>query len=178
MIYINNDTIDLITVIKDFVKKEIIFKYIYLILCKLEDNNILTSLLVLNSYKKMVNYELKETIIEMIKQYMNTIKIKDDKYEPKFFLNYIVPCFYKTYIKLSEFITQNIQNDFFKNEKTIRNFSNDKKNKNDVLDSYYKKEEYLLSLTYNEIQTDKLFFEYAYKIPNDIILNNKILNLN
>ena len=172
--YINADTIDIITVIKDYVEKEIIFKYIYLILCKLEDNNILTSLLVLNSYTKLAkNDELKETIIKMIKQYINTIKI-DYKYEPKFILNYVIPCYYKTYIKLSEYITQNIHNDFFKNEKTIRNFSNDKKNKNDVLDRYYKKEEYLLSLTYNEIQNDKLFFEYVYKIPNYLILNDYI----
>ena len=170
--YINKDTIDLISTIIDFVKKEIISKYIYIILCQLEDNNILTSLLALNSNKNLINDDLNDSIIDMIKKYVDTIKIENYKYEPKFILSYIIPCFYNIYIKISEFIVENIKNDFFKNEKVIRNFSADKKNKNDTLDKYYKKEEYLLGLTYDEVKNNKLFFEFVYKIPNNLILND------
>ena len=172
--YINKDTVDIISTIIDFVKKEIISKYIYIILCKLEDNNILTSLLTLNSNNNVINDELNDTIIDMLKKYINTIKIEDNKYEPKFILSYIVPCFYNIYIKLSEFIAENIKNDLFKNEKMIRNFSTDKKNKNETLDKYYKKEDYLLSLTLEESKNYKLFFEYVYKIPINLILNDYI----
>ena len=176
--YINKDTVDLISIIIDYVKKEVISKNIKRILCKLEDNNILTTLLVLNSNKNLINDKLKETIGEMINQYIiDKINIEDDKYEPKFILSYIIPCFYDSYIKISNFVAQNIRNDFFKNEKIIRNFSSDKKNKDDTLENYYKKEEYLLSLTYNELEKNKFLFDFANtinEIKTDLILNDYI----
>ena len=161
--YINKDTVDLITVIKEFVEKEVINKYINTILCKLEDNNILTTLLVLNNNKKVINDELQEIIKELIMKYIETINFEEDKYKPKFILSFIIPCFIDFYSKISEIIIQNICNDFFKNEKMIRNFSSNKKNESDTKDSYHKKEEYLLSLTYNELENDQFFYEFEKK---------------
>ena len=127
--YINKNTVDLIDVIKDFVKNEIISKYINIILCKLEDKNILTSLLVLNNNNNLINGDFQETIKEMIIQYIEKIDIEDDKYKPKFILSFIIPCFIEFYSKISDFIVQNICNDFFKNEKMIRHFKTNKKMK-------------------------------------------------
>ena len=171
--YINKDTDDLITVIKEFVEKEIINKYINTILCKLENNNILTALLVLNNNKGVINDELQETVKELILKYIEKINFEEDNYKPKFILSFIIPCFNEFYSKMSDFIIQNIQNDFFKNEKMIRNFSN-KKNESETKDSYHKKEEYLLSLSYQELENDKFFYEFVKRIPSDLLLNDYI----
>ena len=172
--YIDKNTIDLISVIIEFVKKEIISKYIDKILCDLEDNNILTTLLVLNNDKKLINDELKETVKEMVIEYINKIKIEKNDYKPKFILSFIIPCFIELYANLSDFIIQDIRNDFFKNEKMLRNFSSNKKNASDTKDNYNTKEKYLLSLTSNKLESYKFFFEYVKKIPSDIILNDYI----
>ena len=172
--YINKDTIDLIDVIKDFVKKEIISKYINIILCKLEDKNILTSLLVLNNNNKLINEDFQETIKEMIIQYIEKIDIEKNEYKPKFILSFIIPCFVEFYSKISDFIIQNISNDFFKNEKMIRNFKTNKKNEKETIEIYHKKEEYLLSLIYKKLEDDKFFFDFAKKIPGNLILNDYI----
>ena len=81
--YINKNSIDLVSVIIEFVKKEIISKYIDAILCKLEDNNILTTLLVLNSKQKLINDDLQETIKDMISQYIEKIDLQNNDYKPK-----------------------------------------------------------------------------------------------
>lgn len=172
--YINKDSIDLVSVIIDFVKKEIISKYIDTILCKLEDNNILTTLLVLNSKQKLINDDLQETIKDMISLYIEKIDIKNNNYKPKFILSFIIPCFNELYIKLSDFIIKSIKNDFFKNEKMLRNFSSNKKNADDTKENYHKKEEYLYSLTFKELKDEKFFFEFAKRIPSDLILNDYI----
>ena len=118
--YINKNTIDLISVNIDFVKKEIISKYIYKILCDLETNNILTSLLVINNNKTLINDELQETVKEMVIQYIEKIDIEKNYYKPKFILSFIIPCFIELNAKLSDFIIKDIRDDFFKNEKILR----------------------------------------------------------
>ena len=172
--YINKNSIDLVSVIIEFVKKEIISKYIDAILCKLEDNNILTTLLVLNSKQKLINDDLQETIKDMISQYIEKIDLQNNDYKPKFILSFIIPCFNELYIKLSDFIIKNIQNDFFKNEKMLRNFTSNKKNAGDTKENYHKQEEYLLSLTLKSLKDDKFFFEFVKRIPFDLILNDYI----
>ena len=173
---INKDTEDLISLVIDFVKKEIISKYIYIIFSKLENKNILTSLLVLNNNKNLIDDKLNETINEMIIEYItDNIDFKDDRSEPKFILDYIIPCFYENYIKLSNFIKQNIKNDYFKNEKIIRNFTSDKRDKIESLENYYKREQDLLNVTYNELgENNKFFVKFAEQIPSDLILNDYI----
>ncbi len=172
--YIDKNTVDLISAIKEFIKKEIISKSIDTILCYLENNNILTSLLVLNNDKKLINDELQETIKEMIKQYLEKINMEVNNYKPKFIFSFIIPCFIEFYANLSDYIIKDIRNDFFKNEKMLRNFSSNKKNESDTKDNYDTKEKYLLSLIYKKLEEDKFFFEFFKKIPSDIILNDYI----
>jgi len=174
--YINKNTIDLISVIIDFVKKEIISKYIDKILCNLENNNILTTLLVLNNNKKLINDELQETVKEMVIQYIEKIDIEANDYKPKFILSFIIPCFIELYAKLSDFIIKDIANDFFKNEKMLRNFSYNKKNakESDTQEAYDKKEKYLISKTFEKLEKDKFFYEFVKRIPSNLILNDYI----
>ena len=174
--YINKNTIDLISVIIDFVKKEIISKYIDKILCNLESNNILTTLLVLNNNKELINDELQETVKEMVIQYIEKIDFENNDYKPKFILSFIIPCFIELYANLSDFIIKDIRNDFFKNEKMLRNFSFNKKNArvSDTKEAYDKKEKYLISKTFEKLEKDKFFYEFVKRIPSNLILNDYI----
>jgi len=167
--YVNKSSIDIISVIIDFVRNEIILKYINIILCKLESNNILTTLLVLKSDQELIDDEI---VDEMNEKYLDSIKIEDNKYKPKFILSYVIPGFYDFYAKLSDFITQNIKNDFIKNEKNIRNFLKGDKFK--TKEKYHKIEEDLLSLTYRELENYEFILEFINKIPSDIILKDYI----
>jgi hypothetical protein len=97
---INRNTVDLISLIIEYDKKEIIYKYIDMILSKLEDNNILTTLLVLYNNKKLNNEEFQETVKNMIMKYIEKISIKEDTYKPKFILSFIIPCFIEFYDKI------------------------------------------------------------------------------
>ena len=174
--YINKNTIDLISVIIDFVKKEIISKYIDKILCNLESNNILTTLLVLNNNKDLINDELQGTVKEMVIQYIDKIDIEKNDYKPKFILSFIIPCFIELYANLSDFIIKDIRNDFFKNEKMLRNFSFNKKNArvSDTKEAYDKKEKYLISKTFEKLEKDKFFYEFVKRISPNLILNDYI----
>ena len=172
--YINKTTIDLISVIINFVKKEIISKYIYNMLCDLENNNILTTLIVLNDNKKLLNEDLQETIKEIVIGYIEKINIEKNDYKPKFILSFIIPCFIELYSNLSDFIIKDIRNDFFKNEKMLRNFSTNKKNVNDTKEAYDKKEQYLISKTAEKLESEKFFFEFLQKIPSNLILSDYI----
>ena len=171
---INKTSVDLISVIVEFIKKEVISKHINTILCKLEDKNILTTLLVLNNDKKLINDDLQETVKEMVMLYIEKLDIEGNIYKPKFILSFIIPGFIEFYLKISDFIIQNIRNDFFKNEKMLRNFSPSKKNENDTKDSYYKKERYLLSLTFEELKKEEFYYDFVKKIPSNLILNDYI----
>ena len=174
--YINKNSIDLISVIKEFVLKEVIYKYINIILGKLEDNNILTSLLVLNNDKELINDELKENIIEIIREYITDIELEEEELKPKFDLRFIIPCFYDYYSKLSDYINQNIKSKFFKNEKRMRNPPSEKKiSRNDLQEDYNKNEDNFLYLSSEEIQKYKYFRKFFNIINNsELILNDYI----
>jgi len=62
--YVNKNSVDIISVIIEYIKKEIISKYIKQILCNLEDNNILTTLLAINNTSNLIDEDLKNEIIE------------------------------------------------------------------------------------------------------------------
>ena len=172
--YVDKNTVDLITVIKEYVKNEIISKYINIILCKLEGNNILTTLLVLNNNANLINDELKESVKDMIIQYIEQMNFKEENYRPKFILSFIIPSFIELYSKISDYILENVKNDFFKNEKMLRHFSSNKNNESDTKENFRKKEEYLFSLAYKNLENHKFFYEFAQKIPSDLILKDYI----
>ena len=170
--YINKNSIDLITVIIEYSKKEIISKYVNIILCKLEDNNILTTLLVIKNNKNLKEGDLEYLYSEMVEKYLDSIKIEENKCKPKFNLSFVIPGFYEFYPKLSDFIYQNIRNDFLKNERKLRNFLTG--DKYETKQKYYKIEEDLLNIVYDEIGNNKFIFEYINKIPSNLLLNDYI----
>ena len=113
-----------------------------------------------------------EIVDEINEKYLDNIKIEVNKYKPKFILSFVVPGFYDFYAKLSDFITQNIKNDFIKNEKNIRNFLKGDKFK--TKEKYHKIEEDLLSLTCRELENHEFILEFINKIPSDVILKDYI----
>ena len=169
---VNKNCIDLVSVIIDYVKNNIISKYINLILYELEDNNILTTLLFLKYNKNLINDEYNDLVSEMAENYLNQIKMEEKKCEPKFVLKHIIPGFYNFYLKLSNFIDNEIKNDFMKNEKKIRYYLNI--NKYDIKQNYYKKEEDFLVLTYKEMEKNKFVKEFINKIQHNILINDYI----
>lgn len=170
--YIDKNTVDFISTMIEFIKKEKIAKYINNILCSLEDNNILTTLLALNKSKDSKLDEINELLVKMKENYLNNIDIAEIKYKPKFNLCFIIPGFYNFYSELSDYINNNIKNDFIKNEKKIRIYLNG--DKHDILKQYNKKEEYFLSSTTNELKNHKFVVEYIQNIPNELFLNDYI----
>ena len=112
----------------------------------------------------------------MVIQYIEKIDFENNDYKPKFILSFIIPCFIELYANLSDFIIKDIRNDFFKNEKMLRNFSFNKKNArvSDTKEAYDKKEKYLISKTFEKLEKDKFFYEFVKRIPSNLILNDYI----
>ena len=171
--YINKNSADIISVIKEYIS-EIIFENILMnILEILEDNNFLTTLLVSNTKKEKL---LSEKVIKEIK--LNQLKdLKIDNYKtyyPRFNLNFIIPGFYLFYEQISSFITDKIIGDYRQNENKIRYFL--KGDVNDLIKIYHNKEKALLNLLYQEMIKYNWKFNLIKqeKIKLEIVLNDYI----
>ena len=161
--FINKNSIDIISILIEYIRDEIFAQYINNILNILEDNNFLTSLLVIDNHKELLEYDI---IREIKEKYIKNIKFeKDKKYKPKFILNFIIPGFYNFYGELSNYISQNISNEFMRNEKMLREFL--KGDEISVKNNFNSKESNLLSLIYQEIKKKEFIFEIMNKIPID-----------
>ena len=171
--YIGNNSIDIISILLDYMREQIFCKYLIYIFKVLEDNNILTTLL---EIKKNNDNILDENIIEQLKDHYLKEKImeveKEKTYEPKFLLNYKIPGFFNFYKMLSNFINKNIVVDYFNNEKNMREYYG-KKSDNQILE-FHEKELDLLYLVYDEIVKDKDIFKFINRIPSDLILKDYI----
>ena len=121
--------------------------------------------------------ELKENIINIVRKYINDIKLEEDNiYKPEFDLSYIIPCFYEYYIKLSDYINQNIKTNYFKNEKRMRSPPSEKKiSRNDLQEKFNKNENDFLLKSYEEANNYKYFSDFFNEINNsELILNDYI----
>ena len=99
--YVNKNSIDLISILIDYIREKLVSQNIMDIFENLEDNNFITSLLVLNNKnEKNELSELNEDIIDQIKEnFMKQLKLNEkNNYDVKFDLNYI----YLDFIILSE----------------------------------------------------------------------------
>ena len=168
--YINKYSIDIITVLIEYIRDIIFSEYIINILNALEDNNILTSLLIINENEELLSYEI---IKEIKKEYLEKITInKNKKYLPKFMLNYKIPGFYNFYVELSKFISKSIFNEYSINETKLRKFiiGNEAEAKMifDITESL------LLYSVYQEIKNNKFIFRIIDKIPQNLLLNDYI----
>ena len=150
--YINKNSIDIISVIFDYIKEKLISQYIMDIFNNLEDNNFFTSLLVL-TYQK--NELLNEEIVQEIKDNcLNDLKYKQkEKYDLKFDLNYLIPGFYNIFRKLSNIISKNYSDSFMKNEKKLREFY--KGNKEDAVSYFNDTESEIIEQLFETLKNDE-----------------------
>ena len=172
--FITKNSVDIISLLLNYIKEEIFRKYIKYIFLVLEDNNILTTLIeIQNSQNKEINEKI---IIKLIEDSLDqiTYDVKRD-YKPKFLYNYKIPGFYNSFKNLSVYINKNIIIDYFNYEKNLRKYGtkvNIKKKKNE----FYENEKKLLSIyIYDFLITDEQFlFENIENIDINIILKDYI----
>ena len=105
----------------------------------------------------------------MMEQYLKITKFSDIQRKAPFNNKYLVPGFFPFYNIISEFISKNITQKFFKNEKRLRDFL--KGNIMKLKYNFYKEEERLLQIVSKEIFTDE---SDNYKFVNEIINNLQI----
>ena len=183
--YMNKKKIDIISSITDYIKENVIIKYLKYIFNSLEDNNILTTLIEINKQKsiKLIknntsNIPNNRAIIKEIQtKFLKEIKYDDKKkYEPKFLPNYIIPGFYNFYKKLSEYLNKEIANEYLINENSLRNLdlSDKKLNLAKKIEVFHDKEEELLQKVMKEIEKDKLYYDLIDRITPDLILKDYI----
>ena len=168
--YINRNSLDIISIILDYIKDQIFVKYLKHIFKVLEDNNILTTLLEIH---KNNNSLLNNSILEQLKgHFLEIITMEKIKYEPKFLFNYNIPGFFNFYKNLSNFIKENITIEYFNNETRIRELF--KGNIEKEINNFHEKEEYLLSYVYDEIGKDIFISNIINQISTDLILKDYI----
>ena len=162
---INKYTIDFCSCLIQYIKTKIFDEYLKKSFEILEDNNIITTLL--ENKRNNFKYIDKNLIIEIIKQYLDTISIKNER-EPKFKFNYIIPGFYNFYYQISDYIHKNIKVFYINNEKKLRE-SSIKKNEFD------EKDQELFSIVFVKFSTvDKFVNDFIDRIQEDIIIKDYI----
>ena len=118
--YVNKYTIDIVSCLIEYIKENIFNSYIKKVLLKLEDNNMITTVIELkrNNFKEIDKSIMREIIIK----YLDEISEEKNKTkpEPKFLYNYNVPGLYNFYKDISDYICKNITSNYFNNEKKIR----------------------------------------------------------
>ena len=177
--YINKDTIDIVSILLDYIKDNIFMKYLNFIFNVLEDNNFLTTLLELNNDKtcklgKKEEDKNTKIINNLETTFLKEIKLDNKKYEPKFVSNYRVPGFYNFYKKLSNDISKDINVEFLDNENYLRK-PNDISNIDKIKRDFHEKEEELLNKVLDMIKQDKLYCDLVNEINPDLILNDYII---
>ena len=180
--YINKKKIDIITSITDYIKENVLTKYLKYIFNVLEDNNILTTLVEIDkqqSIKLDKNNESNSIIIKDIQaKFLKEIKYDDKiKYEPKFLSDYIIPGFYNFYKKLSDYLNKEITNEYLNNENNLRklDLGNKKLNLAKNVELFHDKEEELLQKVMKELEKDKLYYDLIDRITPDLILKDYII---
>ena len=183
--YMNKKKIDIISSITDYIKENVLIKYLKYIFNALEDNNILTTLIELDKQKsiKLIKNDTSSIpnnsiIIKDIQtKFLKEIKYDDKKiYEPKFLSHYIIPGFYNFYKKLSDYLNKEIANEYLNNENSLRKLElNDKKlNLAKKIKIFHDKEEELLQKVIKEVGNDKLYYDLIDRVTPDLILKDYI----
>ena len=171
--YINKYTVDITTCLINYIKVNIFNAYIKKVLLKLEDNNILTTLIELK--RKDFKGIDKNLVEEITKKYLDGIIEKKNEAIPntKFLFNYNVPGLYNFYKDFSNYINKNITPNYFNNEKKLREAL-----KADVekIRQFHDTEDSLLSNANKYITNNKFIFEILNKenSPHDLIFKDYI----
>lgn len=179
--YINQDTIDISSLMINYIKEKIVCQNMEKILLYLEDQYILTSLY--NLYRRETGVVLapddkkllEDDLIKNIKKIflVNIDKLDDNlegKYRPKFDFHFFIPGLYPFYVEISNYISFEISGDFSRNESSFRKL---KKNVLEFKKKYYKKESQLLQNLYDHVE-NKIIFDLLTNLPLDLMLNEYI----
>ena len=169
---INIYSIDIASCLIEYIIENIFNKYLKNIFEIMENNNIFTTLVEIQSNK--YKYIDKDQIEDIINIYLDEIAIEKNKnYKPKFLFNYNIPGFYNFYIKISNYINKNINLIYFNNEKKLRVLL---KEDADIIKDFHEKEESFLIDAYQKIIKNNLFYiEIINKIENDTIFQDYIV---
>ena len=170
--FINPNSIDIISILIDYIKEKILSKYLLYIINDLEDNNIITSLLILNENKNILPDEI---VDEIKKEILNNMEYKEKEHVPKFDFDFYIPGFYYFYRDISNYITSNIVGEYSRNEKNLRKLLS--KKVIDTIKLYHEKESLLLSSLFRYIQNDDFKFNCLNKVIleySDLLLNDYI----
>ena len=168
---IGKNSLDIISCLLDYIKEQIFNKYLTHIFKVLESNNFLTTLVEIE--KDSSNNNLDEKIISQLKEkFLDSINMDKNIYETKFAFDFKIPGLYNFYENLSNYISKNINVEYFNNEKKLRDYfsTNIEKEKKD----FHNNEERLLSDVYDEINKDKFINDIIINIPTDLILKDYI----
>jgi MoxR-like ATPase len=118
--YVNKFTVDISSCVIEYIKENIFNNYIKKVLLKLEDNNIITTLIELkrNDFKEIDKSIIRDITIKYLEE---IAKEKNQiRPDPKFLYNYNVPGLYNFYKDISDYICKNITSNYFNNEKKLR----------------------------------------------------------
>ena len=169
---VNKYTVDITSCLIEYVKENIFNNYIREVLLKLEDNNILTTLIELKRNDNFKEID-KSVIIDITIKYLEEIpKEKNKNPNPKFLYNYNVPGLYNFYIEISDYICKNITTNYFNSEKQLReSLSFDVK---DMTKFYETRNSSLTNLEKHINNNYKLINEIFKRVPHDLIFKDYI----
>ena len=174
--YINKNSLDIVSIIKDYISDVIFEKILLDIFLILEDNNFITTIMVLNTKKK--NLLSKEIINEMKERQLQILDLNNNNNsydpDPKYNESFIIPGFYNFYKELSDFISYNIAGDCIKNENKLRKFVQG--DINEVEKIFHDKEKDLLNNLYQKVRENNMIFDILSqgKIDLNLVLQDYI----
>ena len=164
--YINKYTVDVASCLMEYIKDNIFNAYIKKVLLKLEDNNILTTLIELNK-KKYKDID-KDVVEEITIKYLNEMPTEKNETKPnsKFLYNYNVPGLYNFFRDFSDYIKKNISSNYFNNEKKLRTLKADI----DKIRHFHETEDSLLNYANKYIANNKFIVETLNKMEKHLDL--------
>jgi hypothetical protein len=156
----------------DYIKEKLFREYLIDIFNNLEDNNVLTSLLILSNEKNEIISD--DIIRDLQKCLIKDIKYKQKAYEPKFDLNFVIPGFYNAFELISSLISTTVKDEYIQNEQKLRYFFQGDKDK--AKQEFIDKESFLIESLYDNLQRNENLFNMldSIKIPEKIFLDDYI----
>ena len=166
------ERVDIISTILDYIKEKLFREYLIDIFNNLEDNNVLTSLLILSNEKNEIISD--DIIRDLQKCLIKDIKYKQKAYEPKFDLNFVIPGFYNAFELISSLISTTVKDEYIQNEQKLRYFFQGDKDK--AKQEFIDKESFLIESLYDNLQRNENVFNMldTIKIPEKIFLEDYI----